>query len=293
MKLTDIPPTKFNFFQLPRMTRAAIYFPFLLLIVFFGLRQLEFLVTYHPQRYVAGPAWTLPANGEDIWFRVATGERVHGWFLRAQTQPAFATILYCHGNGGNLTDVAWVAENLSKRNLDVMIFDYRGYGRSEGSLTDEWGLYADTEAAYDYLRRERGVKAEKLVLYGQSLGTAVAIDVASRQSCGALIVESGLSSASDMGVVAFPWLPRWLHWLGKNRFESARKIPKAKCPVLVAHGTDDDVIPVDQGRKLYEAASGPKELIIVPGGNHFLMNSGGSKYLDQFTGFIQEVMNEN
>jgi fermentation-respiration switch protein FrsA (DUF1100 family) len=291
--MPDISLSKFNFFRLPRMARAAIYFPIVLLVVFFGLRQLEFLVTYHPQRYVAGPKWTPPENGEDIWLKLTTGERIHGWFIRAQNQPAFATVLYCHGNGGNLTDVSWVAENLAKRNLDVMIFDYRGYGRSEGTLTDEWGLYADTEAAYQYLKRERGVKAEKLILYGQSLGTTVAIDVASRQSCGALIVESGLSSASDMGVVAFPWLPRLLHWLGKNRFESAHKISKVKCPVLVTHGTDDDVIPVDQGRRLYEAAAGPKELVIVQGGDHFLMRSGGKRYLDQFIGFIHEAMNKN
>jgi hypothetical protein len=251
------------------------------------------MVTYHPLRYTAGPHWIPPANGEDIWFKVATGERVHGWFIRAQTQPAFATVLYCHGNGGNLTDVAWVAENLSKHDLNVLIFDYRGYGRSEGKLTDEWGLYADTEAAYEYLRRERGVKPEKLVLYGQSLGSTVAIDIASRQSCGALIVESGLSSASDMGAVAIPWLPRWLHWLGKNRFESTRKIAEVKCPVLVTHGTDDDVIPVDQGRKLYEAAAGPKELMIVTGGDHFLMNSGGSKYFDRFISFIRDATREN
>lgn len=287
-----VTPTskRFRFFQLPRWVRIMIYLPIAAAVIFFALRQLEFMVTYHPTPYAPGPDWTLPANGEDVWVKVANGERVHGWFLRAVGQPAIATVLYCHGNGGNLSNVAWVAEILSKRGFDTLVFDYRGYGRSEGKLTGEWGLYADTDAVYDHLVRERGVKAEKLVLYGQSLGTTVAIDVAARRPCGALIVESGLSSASDMGVVAFPWLPRRLHFLAKNRFESSRKIAAAKCPVLVSHGTDDPIIPVDQGRKLYESARGPKRLVIVEGGDHFLFGSGGERFVSGMVDFIREAM---
>ena len=272
------------------MTRAAIYLPILLLIFFFGLRHLEFLMTYHPRPYVHGPNWNPPANGEDVWFKVSSGERVHGWLVRSWSRPVLATVLYCHGNGGDLTDVAWVAEDLSKHNLDVLIFDYRGYGRSEGKLTDEWGLYADADAAYDFLIRERGVKTEKLVLYGQSLGTAAAIDLVSRRPAAALVVESGLSSASDMGAIALPWLPRWLHRLSRNRFESVRKIADIKCPVLVTHGAEDEVIPSDQGRKLYETARDPKELIIIPGGDHNLFGSGGNAYLKRIVDFIQNTI---
>jgi uncharacterized protein len=275
--------------QIPRTVRAAISLLFILLIFFFGLRWLEYAMTYHPLPYIPGPAWTPPANGENVWFRVTDGERVHGWFVRSQSQPTIATVLFCHGNGGNLTHVAWVAEELSKYNLDVLIFDYRGYGRSEGEITDEWGLYADTDAAYYYLTRERKVKPEKLVLYGESLGTTAAIDLASRRACGALIVESGLSSASDMGAKAVPFLPRWLHWLGKNRFESERKIANVKCPVLVTHGTNDDVIPVEQGRKLFEAAHEPKKLKIVEGGDHNLFGNSGREYLEQIIEFIREA----
>lgn len=266
-----------------------IYLPFVATFLFLGFRQLEFMVTYHPRPYVPGPEWTLPANGEDVWIKVANGERIHGWFVRAFGQPSIATVLHCHGNGGNLTDVAWVAEELSKRGFDALIFDYRGYGRSDGRLRNEWGLYADADAAYDHLLRERGVKPEKLVLYGQSLGTTAAIDLASRRQCAALIVESGLSSASDMGAVAFPWLPRWLHSLARNRFESARKIVDVKCPVLVTHGTSDPVIPVDQGRKLFQAARDPKRLIIVEGGDHNLFGNGGSGYMNQIVEFIRET----
>jgi fermentation-respiration switch protein FrsA (DUF1100 family) len=264
-----------------------IYLPVVVVIFFFVLRRLEHMATYNPEPYVPGPDWTLPANGEEIWVRVANGERVHGWFLRATEQPAIATVLHCHGNGGNLSNVVWVAQELTKRGFDTMIFDYRGYGRSEGRLRDEWGLYADAEAVYDHLVRVRGVKAEKLALYGQSLGTTAAIDLASRLPCGALIVEAGLSSASDMGRVSFPWLPRQLHFMAKNRFESARKIANVKCPALITHGTNDAVIPVDQGHKLYESARDPKRLIIVEGGDHFLFESGGEKFVSGMVDFIR------
>jgi uncharacterized protein len=273
--------------RLPRWVRMMIYLPVVVVILFFVLRRLEFMVTYHPEPYVPGPNWALPPNGEEVWVKVTEVERVHGWFLRAKQQPAIATVLHCHGNGGNLSSVVWVAQELTARGFDTMIFDYRGYGRSEGRLTDEWGLYADAEAVYSHLVRERGIKAEKLALYGQSLGTTAAIDLASRLPCAALIVESGLSSASDMGVVSLPWLPRKLHFLAKNRFESARKMAEVKCPALIAHGTNDAVIPVDQGRKLYESARDPKRLVIVEGGDHFLFGSGGEKFVSGMVEFIR------
>jgi uncharacterized protein len=279
--------------RLPRWVRMLIYLPVVVVILFYVLRRLEHMATYNPEPYVPGPNWSLPANGEEVWVKVTDGERVHGWFLRAKEQPAIGTVLHCHGNGGNLSSVVWVAQELTARGFDTMIFDYRGYGRSEGRLRDEWGLYADAEAVYNHLVGERGVKADKLALYGQSLGTTAAIDLASRLPCAALIVESGLSSASDMGAVSFPWLPRQLHFLSKNRFESARKIADVKCPALITHGTNDPVIPVDQGRKLYESARDPKRLVIVEGGDHFLFESAGEKFVSGMADFIQASVARN
>jgi fermentation-respiration switch protein FrsA (DUF1100 family) len=267
---------------------ATVYLPVVAVILFLLIRQLEFMATYRPKPYAPGPDWTPPVNCDEVWVEIADGQRVHGWFMHAQAQPAIATVLYCHGNATNLVDAVWVARTLSERHLDVMIFDYRGYGRSQGKLTDEWGLYADTDAVYNYLVNQRGVRPERLVIYGESLGTTAAIDVASRRPCQRLIVEAGLSSASDMGAVKFPWLPSWLHWMAKNRFDSVRKIAAAKCPVLVAHGTNDAVIPIEQGRKLYEAAREPKRLIIVPDGDHNLFGSGGNDYLEKIIEFIRE-----
>src|SRR2546428_13644988 len=178
--------------RLPRWVRMLIYLPVVVVILFFVLRRLEFMATYHPEPYVPGPGWALPANGEEVWVKVANGERVHGWFLRAMKQPAIATVLHCHGNGGNLSNVAWVAQELAKRGFDMMIFDYRGYGRSEGRLTDESGLYADAEPVNDHPLPDPGVKPENLAHYGQSPGPTAGNDSPARPPCPRCIVERAL-----------------------------------------------------------------------------------------------------
>lgn len=290
LKFAELSRPRFFLFRLPRAVRAAIYLPLVAGLFFLTLRQLEFAVTYYPEGYTAGPRWTPPENGADVWINVADNERLHGWFVRAMTQPAIATVLYCHGKGGNVTNTGWIASELAARGFDVLTFDYRGFGRSNGVISNEAGLYADGDAVYDYLTHVRGVRPEQLVLYGLSLGTTVAIDVAARHPCSALIVESGLSSASEMGTAYFPWLPRWLHFLGKNRFASARKISNVKCPVLITHGTSDRTVPVAQGRKLYESAPEPKRLLMIEGGSHNLAGEGGAVYLNQIAAFAREAV---
>jgi len=267
------------------MTLVALGLP----VGFFMLRRFEASVTFHPEREPAGGSWKVPAGGEDVWFTTADGVRLHGWFLRAGQRPAAATVIFFHGNGGNISYADWVGVNLSRRGFDVLLFDYRGYGRSEGALTDERGIYADADAAYDFVVRERGAPPERLALYGQSLGTAAAVDVASRRPCGALVLESGLSSAGEMAGVIIPWLPRFVRGLTRNKFDSVGKLPRVGCPVLVAHGDRDEVIPVAQGRALYEAAPEPKRLVVIPGAGHNdLSIVGGAQYLDALAGFVKE-----
>ncbi|MGH9901517.1 MAG: alpha/beta hydrolase [Pyrinomonadaceae bacterium] len=263
-------------------------------VVIWALRRFEHAVTFHPARYAGGDAWAPPAGAEDVWFAGAGGERLHGWLVRASgARPSSATVIYFHGNGGNLTNVGWVGTRLAARGFDVLLFDYRGYGRSEGDVTDERGIYEDADAAYDYAVRVRGVRPERLALYGQSLGTTAVADLASRRPCGAVVLESGLSSASDMASVVLPWLPRPLHALARNRFDSARKLADARCPVLVAHGELDATIPAAQGRALYAAAPAPKELIVVPGAGHNdVVAVGGDAYLDSVAAFVRRAVEQ-
>jgi len=254
---------------------------------FFMLRRFEASVIFHPARAALAGVWRVPRGAEEVWFRNAEGLKLYGWFFHSTTQPAAGTVVYAHGNGGNLSYCEWVGESLAARGFDVLLFDYRGYGRSEGEAAGEGGLYADAEAAYDFVTRDRGVPAGRVVLYGQSLGTAAVGDVAARRECGALVLESGLSSAADMAAVVMPWLPRFVRGLTKNKLDTASKLPNVRCPVLVVHGDRDELIPASQGRRLFEAASEPKRLIIIQGAGHNdLSNVGGEKYIDTLSEFV-------
>jgi hypothetical protein len=255
---------------------------------FFILRWIERAITFHPVRYNSRDAWTLPHGAEDVWFTTTDGIRLHGWFFKAQSN-ALATVIYFHGNGGNISNIGWIGERLATRGFAVLLFDYRGYGRSEGVIEGEQGLYADAEAAYNYVLAG-GAKANSVVLYGQSLGTAAAVDLAYRHQCAAVILESGLSSESDMASIVLPWFPRHMHFLTKNRFDSARKLTQVRCPVLVTHGEPDSTIPTEQGRKLFAAANEPKKLIVFPGVDHNVFGSLGVRYLDTISEFITDAL---
>lgn len=276
-------------------SRKSLFASFVLLILsgcilFVGLRKLERAIAFHPEPYQPSAAWATPAGAEDVWFATADGNRLHGWFFQPVAKPAKATIIYFHGNGGNVSNIGWVGERLAARGFNALIFDYRGYGRSEGELEDERGLYADADAAYEYVLKERAVPPQVIVLYGQSLGTAAVTDLAARRECAAIILESGITSAGDVATSALPWLPRKLHFLGRNRFESARKLSEIHCPVLITHGDPDATIPTEQGRALFAAANEPKKLLIFPGAGHNVFGSLGDKYLDTISEFIRAAI---
>lgn len=254
----------------------------------YGLRWLERAITFHPVRVAAGQRLRAPQGTEDVWFNSKDGTRLHGWFFRSEANPATATLVYFHGNGGNISNVGWVGERFAKQGFAVLLFDYRGYGASEGEVGNESDLYSDGDAAVAFVVNEKGVRPEQIVLYGQSLGTAVVVDVALRQNVGAVVLESGLSSASSVAETALPWLPHWLHFLGKNRFESARKLAHVKAPVLITHGDPDPVIPINEARLLFAAANEPKKLLTFESAGHNVFGSLGEPYLAQVEQFIRE-----
>lgn len=254
---------------------------------FFGLRWVERVMTFHPARLDAKHPPQPPSGAEDVSFTSADGTRLHGWYFKAESSTETATIVYFHGNGGNVTNLAWFGESLAKRGFNVLVFDYRGYGLSHGVAADESELYLDGEAALQYVVNDKHAWPNQIVLYGQSLGTAIATETATRCECGALILESGFSSASSLGSRALPWLPRWLHLLGRNRFESARKLKDVHAPVLITHGDPDLTIPTDEGRALFAAANEPKKLLIFPGAGHSVFSSAGPGYLDQLEQFVR------
>ena len=256
----------------------------------YGLRMLESLMTFRPSRMSTTQMNSTPDGARAVWFNSADGIRLNGYYFESQSKPEVATIIFFHGNGGNITDVSWLGQRFAKHGFNVLLFDYRGYGASDGIAGEEAGLYADGDAAVAYLVSEKKVRPERIVLYGHSLGTAVTADVASRGQFGAVVIESGFSSASSLATTAVPWLPRWLHFLGKNRFESARKLRNVKSPILIAHGDPDQTIPTSESRLLFASANEPKKLLIIPGAGHTPFGSAGEQYLNQVEQFMHDAL---
>jgi pimeloyl-ACP methyl ester carboxylesterase len=253
-------------------------------VLVYGLRRLELSMTFHPVRLTADQRIAPPDGAEDVWVTAKDGTRLHGWYFSG-SEPSAPTIIYFHGNGGNISNVGWLGQSLVRRRFSVLLFDYRGYGLSAGTAANETDLYLDGEAAFDFVMNEK--RAERIVLYGQSLGTAIATETAARRPASALILESGFSSESSLASAALPWLPRFLHGVVRNRFESAEKLKRIRMPVLVSHGDPDPVIPLEEGRALFAAANEPKKLLIIPGGGHNVFGSAGKIYLDQVEDFIR------
>ena len=247
-------------------------------------------MTFHPIRVAASERQSPPQGAEEIWFSAADGTRLHGWFFKGEPRPQHATIVYFHGNGGNITNIGWLGQRFAERGFDVLLFDYRGYGASEGDVGDEADLYADGDAAVAFVIKEKGAPPERVVLYGQSLGTAVVADVASRGNFGVVVLESGFSSASSVASTALPWLPRWLHFLGKNRFETARKLASVRTPVLIVHGEPDPVIPAEEAQLLFDSANQPKRKFIVLGVGHNVFGSAAEEQIDRIEQFIREFL---
>ena len=277
-------------FTRERLIGVTVALVFGCVVFVFGLRWLESAMTFHPDRMTEKEKSLVPEGAESVWFNSADGTRLHGWFFESQSGPEIATVIFFHGNGGNIGNVGWVGQRFAKRGFDILVFDYRGYGASDGVAANESDLYADGDAAVAFVRNEKGARPERIVLYGTSLGTAIAADVASRGAFGAVVLESGFSSASSVAASALPWLPRFLHFLGKNRFESARKLSSVKSPILITHGDPDHTIPSNESQLLFASANEPKTLLIFPGAGHNVFGTLGEWYLAQVEEFIRESL---
>ncbi len=190
--------------------------------------------------------------GEEVWLDTADGVRIHGWYL--PRPGAKRAILHLHGNAGNLEDRRDLLKDLSALDAAVFAIDYRGYGKSAGAPSEP-GLYADAKAAFDWLRaREPSLP---LVLHGESLGGAVAVELASKEPCAALIVQSTFTSTRDMASQVLPWFPA--RWLMRSNFDNLSKVRTLKIPKLFLHSRDDEMIPFAMAERLFEAAAEPKE----------------------------------
>jgi uncharacterized protein len=238
---------------------------------------------YHPMRDHEVTARGLGLAHESVTLVAEDGIRLDAVFL--PTKGSRVTVLFTHGNAGNLSHRLDRTIFLQARlGADVLLFDYRGYGRSEGR-PDEEGTYRDGRAAYRWLVEERKVPPDRLVLFGESLGSAVALDLAVSRPCRALVLEAPFTSVPDMARVVFPFVPRAFV---RTQYDNLAKIHRLRVPLLVLHGERDEVVPFAQGRRLFEAAPEPKRFFPVPGAGHNdAYHVGGDAYWRTVADFVE------
>jgi len=249
-------------------------------------------VTQDQQLYF--PTTTLQATPEDaglsyedVWLSSKDGLRLHGWYVPAA--EAAPVLLFFHGNAGNISHRLSSIRVFHDLGLSVLIIDYRGYGQSEGRPSEP-GLYQDAEAAWRYLRDERGVPAQRIVLFGRSLGAAVAarLGVTADSPPGAVILESAFTSAPDLGAELLPWMP--VRRLIRVDYDTRAAVEQLRVPILIAHSVEDEVVPFSHGERLFEAAPEPKRFLTMQGGHNDGFLRSQPNYSRALAAFLDHVL---
>jgi len=239
-----------------------IFFILIFLVLgFLYLRYIENRTIFYPSRDIDVFPRESGLEFEDVFFKTGDNIKLNAWFV--PSSGAKFTILFCHGNAGNISHRLEKISFFHSLGCNVFIFDYRGYGLSKGGPSEK-GLYLDTQAAYDYLL-SRPISREQIIGFGESIGSAAIIELARRHPLPALITEGAFSSGKDMARHAFPFLP---YWIFSVRLDSEAKIRSVKASKLIIHSLNDEIVPFKLGRKLYDAAAAPKEFLEIRGGHN-------------------------
>ncbi len=269
------------------MLRLALVILLAFLVAGLLVRLFERQMVFFPSKYPAGFGRVESAarlNVSDAWFNAEAGVKLHGWFV-PHAEPV-ATLLMCHGNAGNVSDrYEWLEMLHQQVPANIFIFDYRGYGRSEGETTED-GCYRDAAAALHWLEQQKNILP--IIVHGHSLGSAVTIDLAQRvpDQVAGLILESAFTNAADMARLMFGPIP--LHWLTSMKWASDKKIVAVTIPKLFIHGEHDSIIPLRLGKKLFAAAAPPKEFVVLPDADHNdTFVAGGELYYQQIRAFVE------
>jgi fermentation-respiration switch protein FrsA (DUF1100 family) len=239
---------------------AAAYGGLALLVYFFQARMV-----FYPEveRDVSVTPASVKMPFEDLHLQTSDGIRLHGWYIPA-AQPR-GTVLFLHGNAGNISHRLDSVQMFHRLGYSTLIFDYRGYGNSSGTPTEQ-GTYRDAEAAWRYLTEQRHIPSCHIVLFGESLGGAVAAWLATSRKPAALVIASGFTSVPDLGQQLYPYLP--IRWLARIRYDTRKYLKSVTVPVLIAHSPQDDIVPFEHGRALFAAANPPKQFLELAGGHN-------------------------
>jgi fermentation-respiration switch protein FrsA (DUF1100 family) len=259
----------------------AILIPILVGAFYYFYPKIENLFVFFPQRAFDFTPESFRLNYRDAYFMTEDGKTLHGWFFPGKKD--YPVLLHFHGNAGNISHRLDLIRHLLQKRLQVFIFDYRGFGKSEGRPSEK-GLYKDGMAAYDYLVQKEGILPGNIVLHGHSIGAAVAVEVALDRSVKSVILESAFTSTRDMAktmslfFLLSPLLP--------PNYNNLEKMPRIHAPKLIIHGDGDEIVPFSMGERLFASATEPKHFLrIEEAGHNDTYVVGGESYLDAIEGF--------
>lgn len=261
-----------------------------IVLFYFYLLWLERRNLYSPAPLIEATPADYGWPYEEAWTRTSDGHETNGWFIPApKDAPANRrglVLLYCHGNGGNIGDRLEKFRVLRSLGVTIYVFDYRGYGKSRGRPTEQ-GTYADALGALDDLVSSHRIDPRRIIVYGESLGGAIAVHVAKERPVGGLILEGTFSSTVEVARHYYPWLPASL--IIRNRYDSLSKIPGIHCPLLQFHSPNDDVVPFPLGKRLFAAAPDPKTFFELIGTHNEAYQESGPAYLAALDRFLSSI----
>jgi fermentation-respiration switch protein FrsA (DUF1100 family) len=258
---------------------------YLLQILFIYFNQHK--IVYIPSRHLGATPDLVGLTYETVMLNAEDGTRINGWYI-AREQPR-ATLLFLHGNAGNISHRLSTLSLLHDLGLSVLIIDYRGYGESEGEPSES-GIYMDAEAAWQYLTEDRGIPADEILIHGRSLGGAVAAYLASQHQTQGLILESTFTSAEEMAAELYPWLPT--RWLTRLDYNTRKRLAMIQIPLMVIHSPADEIIPFEQAGALYQAGNPPKQLLQLSGSHNYGFMKNADRYRRGLDEFISDTIRQ-
>ena len=274
--------------EMPGIWKLIIYaigaYAALSIYVYFMQAGLIYFPNMPGRNLVATPE-NIDLTYQNIEFVTEDNIKLHGWFIPHSN--AKGTVLFFHGNAGNISHRLDSIEIFHQMELNVFIIDYRGYGKSEGKITEK-GTYRDAEAAWHYLNHTQGISGKQIIIFGRSLGASIASWLAAKHTPAALIIESGFTSVPAMGQRLYPFLP--IRWLTHFKYNTKQYVKNISCPVMVAHSRNDEIIPYDEGREIFEAAPEPKQFLEMRGGHNDGFIVSGTSYVNGLKSFIQKYL---
>lgn len=241
-------------------------------------------LVYYPMRDIPSTPREWGFEYEDVFFTAADGVKLNGWYIPAENGGL--TVLFCHGNGGNIGYYLDTISILHEMGVNSFIFDYRGYGLSEGTLSEE-GIYADAYAAYEWLIRQKQCEPNAIVVFGRSLGGSIAAQLAGKTSVRGLWLESAFTSYADMAAHHYPYFP--VRRLCRYTYDTLAYLRNVRCPVIVIHSLDDEIVPFAMGRRLYEAAGEPKQFVQITGSHNEGFVESGNRYIAPISNWLESL----